>query len=248
MSPSFDQTEQPSSPLPIPPTLRIDEKAPSQRWIWGIVGISLLLIIGILVWFCSERSSEINSFFAAVRARKHLQVQQMLVDHPYLANCRFRIGGVTALHVAAINNDDRIVMLLLYHDADINARDKNGATPFFYAALAGSVLPARRLIEQGGNFRLAIHNGSTPLHAAAGEGYDVIVNMLLDHGVDANVRTLTEMTPLHAAALNGWRDVVIDLLRHGADPNLKDKKGRTPVDWARARNHPEIVELLTRQK
>jgi len=115
------------------------------------------------------------------------------------------------------------VELLLAHNAQVNAKDRDGFTPLHRAAFAGGM-------SERANF-------------------SGVVEVLLAHGADVNAKDITNDTPLHSAAAGGYENVVDRvnlvkvLLAHGADIYARNKDGRTPYDLATG---GAVVELLRR--
>jgi len=52
--------------------------------------------------------------------------------------------------------------------------------------------------------------------------------------------------PVHAASNAGGLASLEVLLRAGANPEIQADRGQTAIDFARAQNHPAIVERLAR--
>lgn len=74
-----------------------------------------------------------DDLFAAVRARSHQLVREVIQRRPESVTARDS-DGATALHYATENGDREIVAALLEAGADINARDlRFGATPAGWA-------------------------------------------------------------------------------------------------------------------
>jgi ankyrin repeat protein len=91
----------------------------------------------------------------------------------------------------------------------------------------------------------------TPLHVAAHAGRIEVAEYLLTKGADIQAKCTCGdegLTPLHMAARNGHENTVKMLLTKGADASLKSKAGRTPMDLAKEKNHPEVVELLSKHE
>ncbi len=69
---------------------------------------------------------------------------------------------------------------------------------------------------------------------------------ILLSGGDPDAAIREDCTPLVYCATTGRADFVALLLDFGADPTRRDREGRRAVDFARARGHQGIAELLAR--
>lgn len=114
--------------------------------------------------------------------------------------------------------------------ADVNARDGEGASALYLAAVEGHDAVVRLLLDHGADVNLPDASGLTPLHAAADgarllevvaegeeQGYSyventAIVTMLLDAGALVNARDAEGRTPL-GIAQDRTSGKVVDLLR-----------------------------------
>jgi ankyrin repeat protein len=98
--------------------------------------------------------------------------------------------------------------------ADINAQDKNGATPLHRATRTRCASAVRCLLEAGADASLKNKPGSTPFHLAVqntGRG---------GSGLEA--------------ARDGQRRVISLFLSFGVSVRQKDAAGKTVLDWARS--------------
>jgi ankyrin repeat protein len=123
----------------------------------------------------------------------------------------------TPLHQAVKKGNDEIVGLLLEIGADIEARDKNGETPLFYAV-------------------------SRSRHS----GYHKVLDILLEKGSNVNTVDESGATVLHHAAKSGSGSVTLRLIKHGANIKARDSDGLTALQLARgkASEHEWHAELL----
>jgi len=138
-----------------------------------------------------------------------------------------------------------------------DARDEEGKTLLYHAALHGKNETVKHLLDGGADPNTPDEKGFTPLYWAAASGHRDIAKLLLDKGADPNAKTKTDgLTPLHAAANHlkglskhaGCLEVVKLLIAKGADPNAKAKHDETPLHIAAQRGHKDIAELLLAAK
>jgi cytohesin len=200
------------------------------------------------------------------------KVKQLLEANPDLVFSKDESDyDSTALHYAARNGHKDVAEVLLAHKANINAKNKEGATPLFMAAGAGSKDMVEFLLANKAEVNSKAIDGEMPLHAAAAEGYKDIVELLLANKADVNAKDNAGHTPLDWAANKGHGDVVELLRLHGSlDPNVirdstlngdlkkvkalikdnptlvfhQDGNGDTPLIWAALRGHKDVVEFL----
>jgi len=142
-------------------------------------------------------------------------------------------AGFTALHIAARDNRQGVVHLLLECGADINAQDDAGRTPLLHALKHGHRDVAEFLLEKGADARL-FEPSSPPLCVASFLGSVQLIRRLLEAG--ASVEDVSSdndfSTPLHEAAKAGDLDIVRILFDHGAYWNAKTGRGETPLHYA----------------
>lgn len=148
-----------------------------------------------------------------------------------LTNRPDQVGGVDlndALCEAAFNGHAEIVLLLLRHGADVNARNGNDLTPLDCAVenMHGEIV--RLLLSAGADVNTRDSFGVTPLHRAI----DIEVE---DSNYAYDVEGVTRPPSTSITAI---------LIEHGADPDATDKEGETPLQWAAKLGHEAGVELL----
>src|SRR5439155_11724626 len=103
---------------------------------------------------------------------------------------------------------------LLDAGADIQAPDKNGATPLHRAVRTRCAAAVKCLLEAGADPTRKNKPGSTPFHLAVqntGRG-----------GSGAEVAKAAQ------------REIIAEFLSLGLSPKLKDDKGKSVMDWARS--------------
>lgn len=166
--------------------------------------------------------------------------------------------GFSVLALSASSGDVEEVRILLDGGADPGLPlDASGGTPLMMALQSGRFEVARLLIARGANVRAVGDGGMTALYqltwsllssASQAEQREqaAMARELLDKGAAVDVPMgVPQMTPLMLAASRGNKPMVELLLARSADPRLKDFKGRTPQDFARAKGHDEVAQLLS---
>jgi ankyrin repeat protein len=164
------------------------------------------------------------------------------------------VNDNTPLLLAAVYAGPEFVELLLKKVADVNARNKFGATPLHRAAT--NYDKAKLLIDAGADVKAKTKSGKTVLLLAARKyGNSQTVKLLLDKGADAKERNVSGANPIQIAAYGGDLDTVKLLVEAGADVNDFTAVvpraaffARTPLGWAAYRNDVPMVHYLLEHK
>lgn len=169
-------------------------------------------------------------------------------------DCRYSHGR-TFLHFAVQVANESSIHTLLQRGFLIDAKDKGGRTPLFYAILAGraelsikfikgfDVVVDGQLQSFHSNVLLKDHRNITPLMLAAEQGLQSISEVLL-HNMDP--KTIDEIDDYDKTALFHAKDLstVKFLVESGASPLRRDKNGRTRLHLALVQGHKEIATFL----
>lgn len=120
------------------------------------------------------------------------------------------LRGKTALHVATAHDRADIVLLLLHHDAAVNACSDGGWTPLHNACDKGCEAIVRILLRAGAHINSQLLNGVTSLHLAAQGGHREVVECLLERSdLKRRVRDNFGSTPFLRAAQCKRKDIVL---------------------------------------
>ena len=96
--------------------------------------------------------------------------------------------GVTALHIAALNEHVDCVKMLLEHEADVTARSTEGWTPLHTVAQSGHLDCIKLLLLHGADpNERTLGEGWTPLDIAAETCHTQCVSLLLQRGAKASI-------------------------------------------------------------
>lgn len=149
----------------------------------------------------------------------------------------------TDRYYQAIRQDDLAALRQLVQHGGVNAKDRQGSSPLFYAAAYGSLDAVRILVAAGADANAANAFGATPLLVSVAEPGKA--RFLIDHGADVNARSKMGRTPLWiAAATDGASGTVRLLLDHGAKLAVRDEMQSTPLLAATAANDESTIRLL----
>ena len=91
-------------------------------------------------------------------------------------------------------------------------------------------------------------DGWTALHRAAEKGHDTVIPLLLEADAQIDAQDKDGNTPLIMASMIGKEAAVRELLKGNPNLDLKDEDGKTALDYARKKNHQNIVNLLVDHK
>ena len=160
-------------------------------------------------------------------ARDRATLERLIAADPALATSKDAAGSTPLHHAAGFGTLDSLTFLI-DKGADVNAKNRRGSTPLFWALHDESKV--RLLIARGAAVAIKQVEGRTPVYQAAvlGNGYAVL-RLLLENGGDPNVATLNGLTPLNAAALRGDVDAMRLLIDKGAHVDAKNGAGATAL-------------------
>lgn len=128
---------------------------------------------------------------------------------------------------------------------DVNARRPDGSTPLQWAAFAGDVAEAKRLIAAGADVQATNNYGISAMLLAADIASTELIQLLLKHGADAKAANADGETALHLVTRAGNIEAATLLLKAGAQVDAREQLGeQTPLMWAVVRRHPAMVKFL----
>lgn len=141
-------------------------------------------------------------------------VVAVLVDNPDTDIDALDPAGENAMMLAAINQDQPMVQLLIDKDAEVN---KKGWTPLHYAASAGDDGIVKLLLDHSAYIDAGSPNGSTPLMMAAASGHDTTIKLLLDEGADMTIKNQLGLNVIDIAKRYNQRDIAEGLSKRLAN-------------------------------
>ncbi len=174
-----------------------------------------------------EIASRLLGHGAALEARDIYGFTPLMVAAFYMRVQWVEQRGARFKLVQGDNID--VAGLLVAAGADVNARDGEGASALYLAAVEGHDEVVRLLLDHGADVNQPDTTGLTPLHAAA-DGARLLE--VVAEGEEQGY-SYVENTA-----------VVIMLLDAGALTNARDGEGHTPLGIAQYRASGKVVELL----
>ncbi|PIA99837.1 Ankyrin-3 [Cercospora beticola] len=174
-------------------------------------------------------------------------------------------GAIAVQHYAACHGISSIIehltsklskrkrfMRLLRKQADnIDAKDRIGRTPLWYAACQGHVSIVESLLNtRRVDVNARDRDGTSPICIAARQGrYNVVSILCGNTKIEVDIKNDGGFTPFAAAASQGHENIVRLLLQNKEiDVEAKDRIGSTPLANAVRCGHEGIVQLLLRHE
>ena len=158
------------------------------------------------------------------------------------------ISGDTALMLASMNGQRKVVQTLLREGAKVDTKNNKGMTALHWAAKNGHSQVVCALLTGGADVDLVDDDGFSALHhCCITSGGETVVDALLEVGAkvdaQANVRG-GQNTALHFACMAGNHRMVDALLRHKADVSLRNVDGKVPFMLAKVAGHDFVMYKL----
>lgn len=183
-----------------------------------------------------------DDFFRAVKTNNASQIKTLLARglDPNLIEPE---RGDTGLILSLQEDSMEVFKVLLDSPGiDLEIKARNGNTALMIASFKGNKHAVKALLMRGAQVNKP---GWTALHYATAIGNNEIVEMLLEKSAYIDAESPNKTTPIMMAARGGHIYTVKLLLDNGADATLKNALNMTAIDFARAKNHKDIVEGLT---
>ncbi|KAI9698833.1 MAG: hypothetical protein M1820_007340 [Bogoriella megaspora] len=171
------------------------------------------------------------------------RIIEMLIEKRANVNVTSGSPFRSALSVAAQQESESKVKLLLDAGADFTIEDEDEKSALHHAAAQGSENIVRLLLDAGANVDASDRLGRTALHNAS---VGSIVEVLVRYGATVDKGDNNSRSPLCIAAQNGLQDVVKSLLGHGADVFWTDEYGDTPLHDAVYWGNDDVIDLLVK--
>ncbi|MFT3731866.1 MAG: quinoprotein dehydrogenase-associated putative ABC transporter substrate-binding protein [Hyphomicrobium sp.] len=175
--------------------------------------------------------------------------------------------GYAPLHVAARNENAKVIDVLAARKADVNVKDRDGYTPLQHAILRDSPVAVQALASHGANLEARTPTGVTPLALAILESKYKAAIALIDAGADVETADgQAKLTPLMLVAGSedreltlsagtsriekvnpgdpGLLEVAREMIAKGARVNDVSGSGVSALLLAAAHNNAPIVGLL----
>lgn len=158
------------------------------------------------------------------------------------------VMGRTPLAWAACRGDDRAIVTLLSHGAEVNTLDVQHSGVVGHAADRNYATCVRLLLEAGADPDIALAYGykvGNPLNVATRNASNpLVLKTLLDFGADVDSSGIDGMTGLIHAARRDNTSFATLLLEYGANINATSAAGQTPLTTAVAYNSHNVLRLL----
>ena len=149
--------------------------------------------------------------------------------------------GQTALMVSKAN---KIFLLLLQPNADINIMKHEGLTQLMIASDVGHLAVVDSLLRLNNDPNVQTKSGWSAIMFASSNGHLQVVELLLEKNADPNVCTNSGCTALMFTSYNGYHQVVEILLEKGANPNIQANDGWTALLSASQCRRHHVVQVL----
>lgn len=177
----------------------------------------------------AQRMSDSYEFLKAVREADGTKVTEFL-DRPgsTIVNTRSPETGETALHIVAKRSDATYVRFLASRGANVNAQDRDGATPLLLAVTNSCGDCVDVLLARKANTNLGNGAGETPLIRAVQLRNVDLARKLLDAGANPDqADRLAGMSARDYAVRDGRSPAITKLLAEAKKGSGKAVSGPT---------------------
>jgi len=179
----------------------------------------------------------------------HLKACELLVQAGANLLTTYFENDWTAMHLAISKGKNDIVHLLSVNKQLIEAKNKDGETPLWFAARYKNLEACELLLKAGADPLTLNEDGVNVMHWAVKMEEIEIVRLLSVHKQLLDSKTKADAdTPLMFAAQRGCLDICEILLKAGANPHVTNKGGWSAMHFAAIGGKTNSVQLLSAYK
>ncbi|ARU62771.1 hypothetical protein CBW65_18695 [Tumebacillus avium] len=213
-----------------------------KKYLTGSGVIAAFLVVGLLIW--NREVSQAEQQYVEKAANNYLPDVQADISNGMDVDARGEYGE-TALIAAAYKGHLQMVEYLLQAGADPDAKDDTWMTALRGATANGHLDIVKILLAHGADPNIQDKTeGRTALIDAAMHGTPEMIQVLLEGGAILNLQAKNGRTPLHWAVDSLQTENVRQLVKNGANVKTIDYVGKTALDYAKEKQHDEIIQLL----
>ena len=140
-------------------------------------------------------------------------------------------ANFTALHLAALHGQRRVVQLLLRERAEVDSANDFGQTSLHVSSKKGHAQAVCALLASGAGFNQTDQRGRTALHhCCATPGGKDVADALMEVGAEVNLQDNDENTPLHLACATGNLLAVDALLKYKVGDSASEPRIQPTLD------------------
>lgn len=172
----------------------------------------------------------------------NLKLAKFLIENGANLNA-VRKSGSTPLHLAALNGKVEIAKMLVENKASLDLKNKYDNTPLMLSVFACNYEITNLLVKNKADVNAVNSDGGTVLMAACSGRSDQNSKLVAKYQT-GGMEFYQKLQEMKASSLK----ILKLLLLAGADPSSKDKKGRIALDYARANDEKDFIELLENYK
>lgn len=191
-----------------------------------------------------QKASTLDDSLHLTVRRGNLQIMKALIHYVDLKQRNDM--GHTALHLAVVNQQEKMVWFLLSRGADVNTKDNQGISAIHSSIKCEQTAIFDILERHGADLKVFTGNGKSLLDEAVRLKSEKIVQILLDRGLNPNHQGEDGETALLVAVRLDSKLNVIRLLRHGGLPDIPSETGHTPLHVAMEFKRHSILDTIIR--
>jgi len=141
---------------------------------------------------------------------------------------------LTSLILSNINNKEECIKQIVERGCNVNAKDKNGNIPLYYAMSKLNTNITQLLIKHGANINIKNYNMESLLFSLIKSNISGLGNffeILFENGCNIDEADIYGNTPLIQAVKNNNLKYVRLLVNNGANKNIKNNYGNTAKQY-----------------